>query len=177
MFAMFYKASSFNQCLSTWATKTTDEVDTLYMLSGTACSNTNTNNDGPWCQTADQCDAIPDPVRCEDDKDIKFIVGEKKMKCKKLKVSQCDKKYETKSGSEEKPKDFCFKLCVPNCLDPVDPCVEDKKMKYKYKIDGKTKKLKCKKIKKKKLCGKNLKNKNTLGKDVCPKSCKVKNCK
>jgi len=129
----------------------------------------------------DDCQGGPtesptDPGRCEDDNKIKFIVGEKKKKCKKLKVSQCDEEYETNSGSEEKPKDFCFKLCDPNCLDPVDPCVEDTKKKYEFKVDGKTKKLNCKKIKNKKLCGTNLKNKDTLGKDVCPKSCKVENC-
>jgi len=118
-----------------------------------------------------------DPGRCEDDNKIKFIVGEKKKKCNKLKVSQCDEEYGTNSGSEEKPKDFCFKLCDPNCFDPIDPCAEDKKEKYKFKVNGKTKKLNCKKIKKSKLCETNLKNKDTLGKDVCPKSCKVENCK
>merc|ERR1712085_120929 len=104
----------------------------------------------------DDCQGGPtesptDPGRCEDDNKIKFIVGEKKKKCNKL--------------------------CDPNCLDPVDPCVEDTKKKYEFKVDGKTKKLNCKKIKNEKLCGTNLKNKDTLGKDVCPKKCKVEICK
>merc|ERR1711957_95981 len=48
---MFYGASSFSQCLSTWAEKTSNYVDTTSMLNGTSCTSIYVNPTfGPWCQ-------------------------------------------------------------------------------------------------------------------------------
>ena len=134
-------------------------------------------DNGPWCQTAEQCSAppppSPSPVDCDDDTKIRFFVGpDKKKKCNKIKASQCDIKYETnKKGGKKKPNKSCPSICNPQCL-----CFEDKSKKYKLK--GKDKKLNCKKIKKQELC--KTKVKGTGGKkanNVCPVSCKYKDCK
>jgi len=52
---MFYKAFTINQCLSSWAQKTSSGVQTTSMLSNTQCPNTIVNSTiGPWCQTSKQ---------------------------------------------------------------------------------------------------------------------------
>ena len=54
---MFFGASEFNQCLSTWAEKTYDYVNTFGMLVDTDCPNGIDNPDatiGPWCQNYTQ---------------------------------------------------------------------------------------------------------------------------
>merc|ERR1712238_357893 len=51
MTGMFDGASSFNQCLSTWAEKTSNYVNTTSMLNGTSCTSDYVNPTfGPWCQ-------------------------------------------------------------------------------------------------------------------------------
>jgi len=48
---MFRFSVRFNQCLSTWADKTPDDVTTNYMFDGTNCANKDANSTkGPWCQ-------------------------------------------------------------------------------------------------------------------------------
>jgi len=57
MFRMFSGASYFNQCLSTWAEKTSDTVVTFQMLYRTDCPNGINDPDatiGPWCQNYTQ---------------------------------------------------------------------------------------------------------------------------
>ena len=54
---MFNSAYSFNQCLSTWAEKTSDIVDTFDMLDETDCPNgigSPNATIGPWCQNYTQ---------------------------------------------------------------------------------------------------------------------------
>ncbi|OEU17970.1 hypothetical protein FRACYDRAFT_238401 [Fragilariopsis cylindrus CCMP1102] len=54
---MFSNAFDFNQCLSTWAGKTSDTVSTTYMLFATDCPNgigSPNANIGPWCQNYTQ---------------------------------------------------------------------------------------------------------------------------
>ena len=47
--------NSFNQCLSTWAEKTSYFVDIYRMLRGTNCTNqTVFPTVGPWCQDSAQ---------------------------------------------------------------------------------------------------------------------------
>ena len=64
---MFNDAFEFNQCLSSWASKTPTDVDLFNMLYRTSCPNTEpVESVGPWCQGEDeQClapsDAITDP--------------------------------------------------------------------------------------------------------------------
>merc|ERR1719464_725991 len=58
---MFQKANLFNQCLSSWASKT-QTVKTNFMFSSTKCPNLNSTpdeNQGPWCQSATQGCDIP----------------------------------------------------------------------------------------------------------------------
>jgi len=50
MNGMFLKASSFNQCLSTWADKTPDEVVIGFIFYGSNCTNQKYTQFGPWCQ-------------------------------------------------------------------------------------------------------------------------------
>jgi len=57
MFGMFDRASDFNQCLSTWAEKTSDTVDTRFMLYSNDCPNGIESPNatiGPWCQNYTQ---------------------------------------------------------------------------------------------------------------------------
>jgi len=57
MFFSFSGSSVFNQCLSTWAEKTSGTVDTSFMLSGTDCPNGIRSPNatlGPWCQNYTQ---------------------------------------------------------------------------------------------------------------------------
>jgi len=67
-----------------------------------------------------------DEGRCEDDnKTMYFIVDGKKKKCNGFNVSQCDKEYAFKflrntRRFKGKPRDFCRKLCDPNCPDDDD---------------------------------------------------------
>lgn len=54
---MFKDALNFNQCLSSWATKTPKKVLTINMLDGTQCPNENDTPDsttGTWCQGANE---------------------------------------------------------------------------------------------------------------------------
>ena len=53
MSEMFFRAGGFNQCLSTWAEKTSDTVFTFNMLFNTDCPNGIDKPNatiGPWCQ-------------------------------------------------------------------------------------------------------------------------------
>ena len=57
MNGMFFSAGAFNQCLSTWAEKTTDTVYTNNMLAGTDCPkgiDSPNATIGPWCQNYTQ---------------------------------------------------------------------------------------------------------------------------
>merc|ERR1719464_1335021 len=57
MTRMFFYATDFNQCLSSWAQKTSPTVDTFNMFQSTACPNGNNTPDptsGPWCQGANE---------------------------------------------------------------------------------------------------------------------------
>jgi len=57
MYEMLHGALSFNQCLSTWAEKTSDTVRTRYMLKDTDCPNGIESPNatiGPWCQNYTQ---------------------------------------------------------------------------------------------------------------------------
>jgi len=61
MFKMFDGALRFNQCLSTWADKTPNDVNTFSMLNGTNCTSVYVNSTfGPWCQDEvyDECIAF-----------------------------------------------------------------------------------------------------------------------
>jgi len=52
---MFVNATMFDQCLSTWADKTSDDVDTDSMLDSTSCPNDVADpSRGPWCQGSSQ---------------------------------------------------------------------------------------------------------------------------
>jgi hypothetical protein len=59
---MFNEASNFNQCLSSWAYKTPDNVRTGDVLTNTNCPNGVDTPDatvGPWCKGVDeQCVAM-----------------------------------------------------------------------------------------------------------------------
>merc|ERR1711865_1272311 len=49
--SMFYKASNFNQCLSTWADKTPPDVNVVNLFVGSGCPDKNpVGNIAPWCQ-------------------------------------------------------------------------------------------------------------------------------
>ena len=57
MTIMFFEATSFNQCLSTWAEKTSGTVNTFHMLLNSDCPNGIKSPDpkvGPWCQNFQQ---------------------------------------------------------------------------------------------------------------------------
>jgi len=56
MSRMFEGATSFNQCLSTWAGKTPNNVDTAMMLTRSGCPSSNDPDPttGPWCQNFNQ---------------------------------------------------------------------------------------------------------------------------
>jgi len=124
--------------------------------------------------TADPTAAPTDSEDCENDTKIKFLVGgnKKKTRCKKIKASQCNTEYETKSGGMEKPKKKCPSICNKKCV-----CVEDPKKEYVMKVVTDGKKLKCEKIKKEGLCNAKLKSTGGKAKIVCPVSCKYKDCK
>jgi hypothetical protein len=71
---MFSYASNFNQCLSTWAGKTSNDVYTSNMLYYTDCPigflSTPYPEEGPWCQGADQqCISIV-PSNCNDEEHL-----------------------------------------------------------------------------------------------------------
>jgi hypothetical protein len=58
MFAMFYKATQFNQCISSWPHDVANDVGLSAMFQGTDCPNQNPTEAGvgPWCQTvAEMC--------------------------------------------------------------------------------------------------------------------------
>jgi len=62
MSQMFRGARAFNQCVSTWAGKTSNNVKTEIMFSGTGCPDKENPNPkvGPWCQEAsDVCSPPP----------------------------------------------------------------------------------------------------------------------
>lgn len=115
--------------------------------------------------------------QCEDDEDIIFLFGptKKEKGCDKIKVNQCDTKYETKIKRDGKrkqlPTKFCPSICDSDCL---DKCAEDKKKKYQ--LVGQKRKLKCRKIKSKKLCGTELINDIKDARVICPISCKLDGC-
>jgi len=52
---MFFQATNFDQCLSTWADKTPQDVDVTTIFDRTSCPNTSDPDPsvGPWCQ--EQC--------------------------------------------------------------------------------------------------------------------------
>ena len=54
---MFYKANEYNQCLSTWADKTPNDVNTVDMFQFSSCPNQDdpASNLGPWCQDYNIC--------------------------------------------------------------------------------------------------------------------------
>jgi len=56
MYKMFYKASSFNQCLSSWASKAPTDVSVVNLFEDSGCPN-NADPDpsvSPWCQGEDE---------------------------------------------------------------------------------------------------------------------------
>jgi len=67
MYGMFYQATEFNQCLSTWAAKTSSKVSVENIVKDSGCPDQNpVVNVAPWCQGEDeQClapsDATTDP--------------------------------------------------------------------------------------------------------------------
>jgi len=76
---MFQNAGAFNQCISTWADKTSDTVKTSSMFLGSGCPDKSDPNpgQGPWCQGSDICSVPSTP--CEDKpKTVKFDYENKK---------------------------------------------------------------------------------------------------
>merc|ERR1712238_608908 len=159
---MLKDAESFNQCLSTWGMKTSDDVDTKEMLEGTACPDCTEAacfspiGVGPWCQKGDVCstdpqapssppsDSSPDDDCKGDDDEIK-LKEEGKKKCKKISdKGLCDAKV----AGGGRAKDFCTSCgeCgedpVPTPSPPDDDCKGDDD-EIKLKEEGKKK---CKKI-------------------------------
>merc|ERR1712238_60877 len=62
MISMFDNAKDFNQCLGTWAKKTTPDVITSSMFVASRCTNTN-NPDasvGPWCKGESDGCVVPE---------------------------------------------------------------------------------------------------------------------
>ena len=87
---MFNFAANFNECLSTWAEKTSNYVDTVFMLLSTSCPGKITPDpeEGPWCQgAADQCSKNV-PSNCIDDPDVRV----KGKTCKKYLAKKRNKR-------------------------------------------------------------------------------------
>ena len=55
MDSMFYEATKFNQCLSTWADKTPPDVSVINIFEDSGCPNKDAvATVGPWCQGEDE---------------------------------------------------------------------------------------------------------------------------
>merc|ERR1711971_852909 len=134
-----FEYSDFDQCLSTWAEKTPNDVDTYLMFDNTGCPGESNPlpEVGPWCQTEaqycgvtndDECANNPNfyaikpskpdkpPKNCEDflKKDGKPLKGSKLQ-------DKCKKSVETTKLGEVKPKNECKGICDEECICRDDP--------------------------------------------------------
>jgi len=58
MYGMFYEATKFNQCLSTWADKTPPNVSVNGIFYRSGCPKKDAlATTGPWCREDEQCSA------------------------------------------------------------------------------------------------------------------------
>jgi len=164
---MFTSANDFNQCLSTWAEKTSNTVNIFYMLYDTACpllspEGTSDPEVGPWCQgAADQCGSNA-PSNCIDDPDVKLKGKTCKKFLSKKRNKKCKRKIDDVLVADSCPS-FCKRFCPP-CTNKSGKIILD---------NGK--KLNCKKIKKKKLCNSTTKA-GPLAKEFCPVACNFEGC-
>jgi len=161
---MFDGAGNFNQCLTTWAGKTPDEVNTNFMFFYSPCTGQQTPypNVGPWCQTEDQCSSNV-PSNCIDDPDVRL----KGKTCKKYLAKKRNRKCK-QTIKDVLVADSCPSLCKNFCR----PC---KNKSGKIKLVNSKKTFNCKKIKKKKLCDSRTKA-GQSAEEVCPVSCSFGDC-
>jgi len=165
MFGMFYGANAFNQCLSTWAGKTSDNVNTRRMLENTDCPNNIDSPDpkvGPWCQNDTQGCSAPDECNNVDESDFRF----KGKSCKKYLQKKTKKKCKNRIDGVL-VADSCPSICKPFC----PPC---KNKSGKIKLEN-GKSFNCKKIKKKGKCS-SITEAGPLAKEICPVACNFKGC-
>jgi len=147
MYSMFEGASSFNQCLSSWANKIPENEDTYEMFSGSACPNQDDPSGfiGPWCQELDTCK--PKGSDCEDESgDTKFKLGGVTHTCASLRLES----FPTKNRSRQRK--ICRKfvnvldtkrkrsriseLCPRTCKLCADQCVDSNK-RFSIEYNGK----------------------------------------
>lgn len=126
---MFEYAYYFNQCLSTWAGKTSGE-DVVDMFNGTSCPGEPTPpSTGPWCQTEAQGCVAAEPEEpsfgCDNDdtfvtvkgKDCKGLLN--RLKPKALRTT-CGKSFNTQAGDERLVSEACPALCNPDECCKID---------------------------------------------------------
>jgi len=142
---MFYKGA-FNQCLSTWADKTPDDVVTDNMFFGSQCPFGPTPDPtmGPWCQACVACEDSPAQT--------KFNVGDKKnQNCRMVKKALVGmkKRKEQEMGktrvrvkrSSDKRKQFIKDLCPRTFGICPDQCKDSRK---RFDVpDGPNRPLRC----------------------------------
>jgi len=158
MYGMFHYAGMFNQCLSSWANKTPENVDTEDMFEYTSCPFTSDPTRGPWCRgVANGCST------CKNDP--QFEVNQKNCNdyLKKKKGEKCN-------YFKKEPPTLVADFCPAICKKELCTC-KDRDGKIKVKVDGKKRELTCSKIKEKDLCNKKNKSKDNFLYDLCPVSC------